>query len=108
METINDIVREMRKLGELDEKSTCRIPRSLMGLGLRTYADRIEASIKAYNKEITELLKEVIGGVCLHCDLQTACQEGEDGMSTTCNAVAKATHFIKQHTEPESDKDLPF
>ena len=45
-ETRADIVREMRKLGELDEKSTDRIPRSLMGLGLRTYADRIEAAAK--------------------------------------------------------------
>ena len=42
-ETVDDIVAEMRKLGELDEKSTDKIPRSLMGLGLRTYADRLEA-----------------------------------------------------------------
>ena len=43
-ETIVDIVREMRTLGRLDEKSTDKIPRSLQALGLRTYADRIEAS----------------------------------------------------------------
>lgn len=47
METINDIVREMRTLGRLDEKSTDRIPRSFQALGLRTYADRIEAAGKA-------------------------------------------------------------
>lgn len=46
METINDIVREMRNLGRLDEKSTDKIPRSLQGLGLRTYADRIEAALE--------------------------------------------------------------
>lgn len=45
-ETRADIVREMRNLGKLDEKSTDKIPRSLMGLGLRTYADRLEAAEK--------------------------------------------------------------
>ena len=45
-ETIADIVREMRTLGRLDEKSTDKMPRSLQALGLRTYADRIEAAAK--------------------------------------------------------------
>jgi len=45
-ETRADIVREMRNLGKLDERSTDKIPRSLMGLGLRTYADRLEAAEK--------------------------------------------------------------
>lgn len=45
-ETIVDIVREMRTLGRLDEKSTDKIPRSLQALGLRTYADRIEAAAR--------------------------------------------------------------
>ena len=45
-ETIADIVREMRTLGRLDEKLTDKIPRSLQALGLRTYADRIEAAWK--------------------------------------------------------------
>lgn len=45
-ETIADIVREMRTIGRLDEKSTDKIPRTLQALGLRTYADRIEAAAK--------------------------------------------------------------
>lgn len=45
-ETIADIVAEMRNLGKIDEKSPDKIQRSLMGLGLRTYADRIEAAAK--------------------------------------------------------------
>ena len=45
-ETIEDIVREMRSLGRLDERSTDKIPRSLQALGLRTYADRIDAAWK--------------------------------------------------------------
>ena len=45
-ETLADIVAEMDNLGKLDEKSTDRIPRSLMGLGLRTYATRFEAAAK--------------------------------------------------------------
>lgn len=51
-ETIADIVREMRTLGRLDEKSTDKIPRSLQALGLRTYADRIES---AHQREVAEL-----------------------------------------------------
>lgn len=45
-ETVADIVRKMRTLGRLDEKSTDKIPRSLQALGLRIYADRIEAAYK--------------------------------------------------------------
>ena len=45
-ETIEDIVREMRALGRIDAKSTDKIPRSLQALGLRTYADRIEAAVE--------------------------------------------------------------
>lgn len=45
-ETSADIIVEMRDLGKLDEKSSDKIPRSLMGLGLRTYADRLEAAWK--------------------------------------------------------------
>lgn len=46
METVADIIREMRNLGKLDEKCCDMIPRSLQGLGFRTYADRIEAAAK--------------------------------------------------------------
>ena len=53
-ETRDDIVREMRRLGELDEESTDKIPRSLMGLGLRTYADRLEAAAKREREAATE------------------------------------------------------
>ena len=55
-ETIADIVKEMRTLGRLDEKSTDKIPRTLQALGLRTYADRIET---AHQREVAELEREV-------------------------------------------------
>ena len=53
-ETIADIVREMRTLGRLDEKSTDKIPRTLQALGLRTYADRIEAAAKREREAVAE------------------------------------------------------
>lgn len=59
-ETIADIVREMRTLGRLDGKSTDKIPRSLQALGLRTYADRIEAAAKREVAELRECLKETM------------------------------------------------
>ena len=43
-ETTDDIIREMRDLGALDAQCGDMIPRSLQALGLRTYADRIEAA----------------------------------------------------------------
>lgn len=55
-ETIADIVREMRTLGRLDGESTDKIPRSLQALGLRTYADRIEAA----HKQLRAALKPVL------------------------------------------------
>lgn len=51
-DTTADILAEMRKIGKLDEKSTDKIPRSLMGLGLRTYADRIEAAAKRERESV--------------------------------------------------------
>ena len=54
-ETITDIVKEMRTLGRLDEKSTDKIPRTLQALGLRTYADRIET---AHQREVAELKRQ--------------------------------------------------
>ena len=59
-ETIADIVREMRTLGRLDEKSTDKIPRTLQALGLRTYADRIEDAHRREVAELRECLKETM------------------------------------------------
>ena len=59
-ETIADIVKEMRTLGRLDEKSTDRIPRTLQALGLRIYADRIEAAHQREVEELRECLKETM------------------------------------------------
>jgi hypothetical protein len=67
METIDNIVREMRKLGNLDEKSTDRIPRKLMGLGFRTYADRIE---KAVAKNATTTPRR-------NCDVYTMAEQSK-------------------------------
>lgn len=51
-ESSADIIAEMRNLGKLDEKSIDKIPRTLMGLGLRTYADRLDAAMKREKAEI--------------------------------------------------------
>ena len=49
-DTLEKVIAEMRNLGKFDEESTDKIPRTLMGLGFRTYADRLEAIAKrAYN-----------------------------------------------------------
>ena len=63
-ESIADIVAAMRILGKLDEESTDKISRSLVGFCLRTYADRIEAAWKRESKAIaTE--HAVLPAVCI-------------------------------------------
>jgi hypothetical protein len=107
-ESIEDITAEMRG-NEFDSPAFDRYALNSVRCLAKDWANRIEVAQKAYNKEVTELLKEVIECTCLHCDMQDACAEGEDGMSTTCNAVAKARHFIEQHSDPELNNDeCPF
>ena len=74
-ETISDIVKEMRTLGRLDEKSTDKIPRTLQALGLRTYADRIESAHQREVVELRECLKEAIQEKCPF--LRMRCKHGE-------------------------------
>ena len=81
-ETIADIVKEMRTLGRLDEKSTDKIPRTLQALGLRTYADRIETAhqreVAEREREVAELrecLKEAIREKCPFTRM--SCKHGE-------------------------------
>ena len=85
METIEDIVKEMRDLGRLDEKSTDRIPRSLQALGLRTYADRIEKAAGATErgKMYDELRKICFGEVpFINCRI---CQGAKLGNCKSCS-----------------------
>lgn len=107
METINDVLAEMRS-NEFDSPDFDRYALNSARRLAKDWANRIEVAQKAYNKEVTELLKEVIEGVCQHCDMRDACAEGEDGMPTHCNGVAKAKHFIEQHSELEVDEECPF
>lgn len=89
-ETIADIVREMRTLGRLDEKSTDKIPRSLQALGLRTYADRIEAAHQREVAELRECLKETMADAVAEyknnsCFKNVKC--GEIERCKTCKVV---------------------
>ena len=73
METIDEIVREMRTLGRLDEKSTDKIPRSLQALGLRTYADRIEAAAKRERESTCEKSSAVGNAAAMREALSDSC-----------------------------------
>ena len=82
-EMIADIITEMRDIGKLDEKSNDMITRSLMGLGLRTLADRIEAAWKREKAEI-EASALSVGGI-----VEASRQTGNAA------AMRKALEFIK-------------
>ena len=95
-ETIADIVREMRTLGQLDEESTDKIPRSLQALGLRTYADRIEAACKEKVADCNRLdnaaaMREALVKAqrVLHCAIVAEILKGDDAQEAL-NAVTTA------------------
>ena len=88
-ETIADIVREMRTIGRLDEKSTDKIPRTLQALGLRTYADRIEA---AHKREVAELKRKMNDVVCENEALRDAC--GTCGAKRELEATCEKSSLV--------------
>lgn len=57
---------------------------------------------------IAAFVNEVASAQCLHCDLQGACAEGEDGMPTSCNSICKVRQFVELFSKPSSDDGLPF
>ena len=69
-ETVAYIAREMRTIGRIDEKLTDKIPRSLQALGLRTYADRIEAAYKREREDAiaATVVEAAMRETLLRCD----------------------------------------
>ena len=94
-ETISDIVREMRNLGLLDEKSTDKIPRALQALGLRTYADRIEAAEKRKVDSIHRAMVIIAGIEMENSDypprLWTALEDAYDALSDALGTYGETT-----------------
>ena len=86
-ETVDDIVRDMRTLGRLDEKSTDKIPRSLQALGLRTYADRIEAAAKR-EREAGADAAQICGEIGEMIGREAACKEEVEDCNRLGNAAA--------------------
>ena len=75
---------------------------------LSQIADRIEAAAKREREEIVDAVSVLLDGMCLHCDMQQQCAEGEDGMSTTCNAMAIVNNFINRYKKLEVSDERPF
>ena len=100
-ETIADIVREMRTLGRLDGESTDKIPRSLQALGLRTYADRIEAAATR-EREIGAEAAQVCGEIGEMIGREAACRQtvtdchvlGNAGGNPRMKALCECAHNI--------------
>lgn len=93
METINNVVREMRSLGKLDEESTDKIPRSLQALGLLTYADRIEKAVTSCNQfkmreTVAETEKRIDKVISILTEIPDSCGYGgllEDAADELCD-----------------------
>lgn len=74
-------------------------------------ADVVNEAVKHESAELEDLVvavKELRDGMCQHCDMRDLCVEGEDGMSTTCNAMAKIKNFIERHEKHETNDEAPF
>lgn len=76
------------------------------------YAEDDDVAFAAWKREREELVKsveELRDGMCPHCDMQHLCAEGEDGMPTTCNAMAKVNAFVARYKQRhETDAGMPF
>lgn len=112
METIDDIVREMRTLGRLDEKSTDKIHRSLQALGLRTYADRIEAAKKrereagAEAAQICGEIGEIVGREAARQESLQDCNAAATRETLLrCDAMAQMPE-IREYTIVKEMRDL--
>ena len=99
-ETIVDIVREMRTLGRLDEKSTDKIPRSLQALGLRTYADRIEAAATR-EREAGAEAAQVCGLICERVGRESE-RRSDERTAEKYSAVGNAAAMRKALLETQS------
>lgn len=110
--TIADIVAALRKCGDEWVGDMSMVYMEGAGCFASYLADCLEAAMRRERKELVDAVREATGGMCLHCDMQQACAEGEDGMPTTCNAMARVRNFIETyetHDEDEGNNDeCPF
>lgn len=112
-EMIANIVAEKREMAakiraELSQVPTRREDQLLVAESLEREADRIEAALEREREEIVDAVSVLRDGMCIHCDLQQQCAEGEDGMPTTCNAMAKVNNFINRYKRFEVSDECPF
>ena len=112
-ETISDIVREMRTLGRLDGESTDKIPRSLQALGLRTYADRIEAAATREREAGSEAAAQICGEVGEMIGRAAACRQtvtdchvlGNAGGNPRMKALCERAHNIMHNAAAKRERE---
>ena len=115
IETVDTITDEMRKFAQKCRKKNFGIPPECElhydENDIDILVDRLKAAVRRERKEIVDAVREATDGMCLHCDMQDQCADGEDGMSTTCNAMAKVRNFIDMYGTCDKDEvndDCPF
>ena len=74
METIDEIVREMRIIGSVEEKSTDQMLSSFQSPGLRMFADRIEAAAKR-EREAGSEAAQICGEIGEMVGREAACHQ---------------------------------
>ena len=108
-ETLVDVVADLRERAEIHGRLKSMMwNASEIEAELTEYADRIEAAVDREREELVQSVEELLDGMCPHCDMQQLCAEGEDGMPTTCNAMAKVNAFVARYKQRQPNDGIPF
>lgn len=97
--TISDILRTIRE--GMPQKMESLKNGELVVLDTAKLADCIEEAYRREFDEAARTLDKLAEGICSHCDMQRDCAEGEDGMSTMCNAMYGVRKFIEEHKKED-------
>lgn len=98
---INEIAKEMYRFADEDVHM---VGRDVLRRSVQHFADDINRSYDEFRNEVFEVLDNLMDGICLHCDMQPLCAEGEDGIPSVCNGLLKAKQFIERYKENNINK----
>ena len=110
--SLDNVLATIRTFADDQEKLGLYDCRNFGTDSLRAVADIAEESLKRSShdiKDVVEAVAELCDGMCMHCDMQDRCAEGEDGMPTMCNAMTRVKNFLENYgPHKETIDGLPF
>ena len=108
MRTIPEVIHEISEAEKAwHVESLAQLPTQYLFEWARDLQEAYDALVAEALDVVNNLASE---SQCMHCDMQSACQEGEDGMPTACTPFIKARHFREKYRveEKNDNDDTPF